>query len=84
MKYMMLRQLQVVIVLFFLPKFLLFSYEGVNPENEFASAMLLTSIEFLDMVNFIFLLCIFYPRKEWPRYFSLGLENQFAANVNRN
>jgi hypothetical protein len=59
----MLRQLQVVIFFFFLPKFLLFSYEGVNPNNEFASARLLTTVEFIDMLNFVLLLWIFRPRR---------------------
>ena len=73
-----------MIVFFYLPKFFLFSYEGVNPENEFASAKLLTSVEFIDMANFIVLLSIFRPRKQWPEYFSMGLGDQFGQAAARN
>ena len=70
--------------MFFLPKFFLFSYEGVNPDNEFAMWRLLTIVETIDMVNFMFLLWIFRPRKQWPEYFSIGLGDQFGAAIARN
>lgn len=83
LKYKMLRQLQVVIILFFIPKFFHFSYEGINPENEFANAKLTTAVEFIDMSNFLILLWIFRPRRQWPEYFSIGLGDQFM-NMARN
>ena len=84
LKFKMLRQLQIVVLFFYLPKFILFSYEGVNPENEFAKAKLITTVEFIDMVNFVGLLWIFRPRKQWPEYFSMGLGDQFGQAAARN
>jgi len=36
LKLSMLQKLKVVILLFFIPKFLMYSYEALNPDNDFA------------------------------------------------
>ena len=82
LKLSILTRLRIVVVMFFLPKFLNFAFESINTEDEFAEVKLLCASEVLDFITFSFLLVIFYPRKEWPDYFSLGLE-ALAANVRR-
>ena len=63
LKLNMLNQLHIVVVLFFLPKFFFYGYEGLNSENQFSTQRLLTAIGALDTVNFIYLLVIFFPKK---------------------
>ena len=59
----MLRQLNVVILLFFGPKFALYFYQVLNIENEFANAKVLTAVELLETFTMTFLLYVFRPRK---------------------
>ena len=65
LKLQMLRQLQVVTHFFYLPKFILYSIQGFNSENEILSLKLQTAFEFSDMLVFVFLLWIFRPREQF-------------------
>jgi len=69
----MLNNLKWVLILFFIPRFLLYSYTFMNSQDEFANVRLQTYVQFFEVFIFNFLLWVFRPRKEWPDYFSLGI-----------
>ena len=73
LKMKMLKFLQLFIVLFFLPKILMYYTESQQPHNEFLRVRLNSTIIFLEVISFGFLLWIFRPRKQWPDFFTLGI-----------
>ena len=60
----------------------MYSYEALNPDNDFAVVHFMCYVQFIEVFTFTLLLYIFYPRKEWPDYFSLGL-GTLAADAQR-
>ena len=79
----MLRQLNVVILLFFVPKFALSVYAMLNIGNEFANAKMLAAVELLDTFTMTLLLFVFRPRRQWPDLFWIGIGEPNARNGNR-
>ncbi len=65
----MLRQLNVVVILFFGNKFLEYSIQGVSGGDQFLKAKIVTMSAITDCITYSLLLYVFRPRKEWPDYF---------------
>ena len=80
----MLKSLKLVIIFFFGPKFLLYLFQGIYVENQFAGNRLLTAELLTDLINFSYLLYTFRPRKVWPEFFSFGLDDHHAAQRRQN
>ena len=72
LKYKMLRQLNVVITLFFGVKFLEYATQGFIGGNQLLDVRIVTWSAAFDVCNYCLLLYIFRPR-EWPEYFGLQL-----------
>lgn len=73
LKYQMLRQLSVVIFIFFFNKFMLYALQGFNTADQLQHAKIITVASLVDTLNFAALLWIFRPRRQWPDYFTLTL-----------
>lgn len=79
LKHMMLRQIFICVQLFFWPKSLYYIFEGMQSQNQASTQQVYTIVFLLDTLNLIFLVVIFYPRKQWPDYFQLGLPSVGGA-----
>ena len=79
----MLRQLNVVILLFFCPKFGLYLYQVMNIDNDFNNAKILTYVEMIETFTMTFLLYVYRPRRQWPEFFWIGIGEADARNDRR-
>lgn len=78
----MLRWLNVVVLLFFVPRFSLAVYEVLNIENEFSRAKMQTMVQLLETFTMTLLLFVYRPRRRWPDLFWVGVGDANGRNRN--
>lgn len=79
----MLFRLNIVVVIFFVSKFILYMSKGLNTTNEFATAEFMAYNAIIDTFDMLCLLFVFRPRKRWPEYFSFRLGDHAQMRNNR-
>lgn len=84
-----LKVFRLVIVIYYIPGILTQAYMcwalGSGSSNQYLSVILSSVQEGTDLIAFAILLYVFRPRKEWPEFYGLGLQqfmNREGGNVN--
>ena len=66
LKYKMLRQLNIVVFLFYLGRFMQYFFQGLNTVDQYANDRFQTAIVVSETILFTFMLWIYRPRNKWP------------------
>lgn len=78
-------RMRIFISIFYFVRFMLYFYQGMNAQDQFALVKVQASVAIIETFNFIFFLWIWRPRKVWPEYFDWRVgHNQFGRLRNRN
>jgi len=80
---------RLVIIMFYIPGILKQAYMcwayGSSSSNQYLTVILSSLQEVTDLIAFTVLVLAFRPRKEWPEFYGLGLQqfiNREAGNAN--
>lgn len=65
----MLKQMRIFVYVFYFVRFLLYFFQGMNGQNDYAIIKAQSAVCIIETFNFIFFLWIFRPRKQWPEFF---------------
>lgn len=81
----MLKQTRIFVGIFYFVRFMLYFFQGMNGQNEFAVVKVRTAVSIIETFNFIFFLWIFRPPKRWPEFFDWRVgQNQIGMLRNLN
>ena len=82
LKIQMLKQLGLVIVCYVPLKILLYLYRAFNYYDQVGRTRFEFAVQFLDLIITAFLLFTYMPKKKWPFYFEMNIEQLQIAKQN--